>query len=100
MIMMVDNQENIEAVINPGSQIITMSDAVCHNLGLAYDPTIQLNMQSVNGAVDRSLGLAQNVTCHVGKIMLYLQVHVICNPAYNIIMGQPFDVLTESTIKN
>ncbi|KAF8233777.1 hypothetical protein L208DRAFT_1265040, partial [Tricholoma matsutake] len=87
MIMMVDNQENIKAVIDPGSQIIAMSDAVCHNLGLAYDPTIQLNMQSANGAVDFSLGLAQNITCHVGKITLYLQVHVIHNLAYNILMG-------------
>ncbi|KAF8234286.1 hypothetical protein L208DRAFT_1095722, partial [Tricholoma matsutake] len=49
MIMMVDNQENIKAVIDPGLQIIAMSDAVCHNLGLTYNPTIQLNMQSANG---------------------------------------------------
>jgi len=36
--MLVDNQTHIESIINPGSQIIAMSDAVCHDLGLHYDP--------------------------------------------------------------
>jgi hypothetical protein len=38
-----------------------MADSVCHELGLIYDPTIQLNMQSANGEIDRSLGLARNI---------------------------------------
>jgi hypothetical protein len=77
-----------------------MSNAVCHDLGLAYDPTIQLNMQLANGEVDRLLGLAHNVPCQISDITLYLQIHVIRNPAYNILMGQPFDVLTWSVVKN
>ena len=57
-------------------------------------------MQSANGTVDKSLGLARNIPCHVGDITLYLQIHVICNPAYNILMGRPFNVLTESIVHN
>ena len=98
--MLVDNQTHIESIIDPGSQIIAMSDAVCHDLGLHYDPRIQLNMQSANGTVDKSLGLAWNIPCRVGDITLYLQIHVICNPAYNILMGRPFDVLTKSIVRN
>ena len=100
IIALVDNQECIKSVVDPGSQIIAMSDAVCHNLGLSYDPTIQLNMQSANGEVDRSLGLSRNVVCTLGDITLYFQIHVICNPAYDILLGHPFNVLTESAIKN
>jgi len=77
-----------------------MSDTICHNLGLHYDPQIQLNMQSANGTVNKSLGLARNMPCHVGDITLYLQIHVIHDPAYNILMGQPFDVLTKSIVCN
>ena len=61
--ILINNQEHIEAVIDPGSQIIAMSDAVLHDLGISYNLTIQLNMQSANGTVDRSLGLARNVPC-------------------------------------
>jgi len=98
--MLVNNQTHVESIINPGSQIITMSNAICHNLGLHYNPQIQLNMQSVNGTVDKSLGLARNIPCRIGDITLYLQIHIIHNPAYDILMGQPFDVLTESTVCN
>jgi hypothetical protein len=53
VVLLVNNQEQVESIIDPGSQIITMSNTICHDLGLAYDPTIQLNMQSANGEVDR-----------------------------------------------
>jgi hypothetical protein len=59
--MVVNNQEQVETIIDPGSQVITMANSVCHELGLIYDPTIQLN---------------------------------------NILMGRPFNVLTESIVKN
>jgi hypothetical protein len=96
----VDNQEYIEAIIDPGSQIIAMSETVCYNLGLHFDPTIQVNMESANGEVDRSLGLARNVACNMGGITLYFQIHVIRKPAYDILIGRPFDVLTKSIIRN
>ncbi|THG93573.1 hypothetical protein EW026_g7696 [Hermanssonia centrifuga] len=97
---LVDNREEIEAIIDPGSQIISMSEAVCHALGLSYDPSIILNMQSANGVVDPSLGLARNVPFQVGELTFYLQVHVIRQAAYDILLGRPFDVLTESLVKN
>jgi hypothetical protein len=98
--MLIDNKEEIEGIIDPGSQIIAMSEGICHNLGLIYDPTIKLNMQSANGKVNQSLGLARNVPCRIGNITLYLQIHVIRSPAYDILLGRPFDVLTKSTVKN
>ena len=90
----------IEAVVDPGSQIIAMSEEVCHELGLAYDPSIRLNMESANGGIDQSLGLSQNVPCRIGLVTLFLQIHVIRNPAYDMLLGRPFDVLTESVVKN
>jgi hypothetical protein len=96
----VDNKECVECVIDPGSQIVSMSEAVCHTLGLAYDPTIILNMQSANGEVDPSLGLARNVPFQIGELTLYLQIHVIWQAAYDVLLGQPFDILTASVIRN
>ncbi|KAI0950441.1 hypothetical protein AcV7_008905 [Taiwanofungus camphoratus] len=77
-----------------------MSEQVCHTLGLIYDPFVQLNMQSANGSIDRFLGLVRNVSFQVGDIMLYLQMHVIRNPSYDILLGCPLDVVTESVVKN
>ena len=55
-----------------------------------YDPAIKLNMQSANGTRDWSLGLARNVPFTIGTITLYLQVHIIDSPAYDILLGRPF----------
>ncbi|KAF8237446.1 hypothetical protein L208DRAFT_1247535 [Tricholoma matsutake] len=100
VIINVNGRNPVESVVDPGSSIITMSEEVCHKLGLAYDPSIHIPLQSVNGSIDESLGLVHNVPCEVGTITLYMQIHIICDPAYDILFGHPFEVLTESTVKN
>ena len=77
-----------------------MSEAVCHALALIYDPCICLHMQSANCEVDKTLGLAHNVLILVRDITLYVQFHIIHNPAYDILLGQPFDILVESIVQN
>ena len=98
--MEVNGNNPVESVVDPGSSIVAMSEEICHELGLAYDPSIRIPLQSVNGGIDESLGLARNVPCGVGSIVLYIQIHIIRNPAYDILLGRPFDVLTESSVKN
>ena len=99
VVPLVNNYLKVESILDPGCQIIAMSD-VCHELSLAYDPSVILHMESANGSVDPSLGLAQNVPFLVGSITVYLQVYVIRCPAYDILLGRPFDVLTESIVRN
>ena len=55
------------------------------DLALIYDPSIILNMQSANGEVDKSLGLARNVAMRIRNITLYVQIHIIRSPAYDIL---------------
>ncbi|KAG5727589.1 hypothetical protein E4T56_gene12324 [Termitomyces sp. T112] len=69
VMMLINNKEEVECIHNSGSQIISMSAEIASDLGLSYDPNIILNMQSANGTMDQSLGLAQNVPCTIGDIM-------------------------------
>ena len=52
IIMKVDHQTDTECIVDPGSQIIAMSEPVCHNLALIYNPTTQLNVQTANSEID------------------------------------------------
>jgi hypothetical protein len=97
---LVDTSQKKECTVDPGCQVIAMSETTCHSLTLAYDPRIKLHMESANGTFDWSLGLARNVPFLIGTITLYLQVHVIRSPSYEILLGRPFDVLTKSVIRN
>ena len=86
-LLVVSGQDKIEAILNLGCQIVVISKEVCNALALYYDPTIYLNMMLVNSGIDQSLGLACNVPFLIGNIMLYLQVYVLCNPAYDMLQA-------------
>ena len=96
----IDSTKRKECILDPGCQIVAMSEDTCHELSLVYDPAIRLNMQSANGNTDWSLGLARNVPFAIGSITLYMQVHIISSPAYDVLLGRPFDILTESIVRN
>ncbi|KAF8224066.1 hypothetical protein L208DRAFT_1513891 [Tricholoma matsutake] len=88
VIINVNGRNPVESVVDPGSSIITMSEEVCHELSLAYDPSIHIPLQSANSGIDESLGLAPNVPCEVSTITLYMQIHIIRGPAYDILFGR------------
>jgi hypothetical protein len=97
---LVAEKDEVDCILDPGCQIVACSEAVCHELGFSYDPSVVLHMQSANGEVDRSLGLARNVPFTVGDMTFYLQVHVIRQAAYDILLGRPFDVVASSVVRN
>lgn len=97
---LVDNCQRLECTVDPGCQIVAMAETNCHSLGLPYDPEIRLNMESANGTFDWSLGLARNVPLKIGSITLYFQIHIIKSPSFAVLLGRPFDVLTESVVRN
>ena len=51
-------------------------------------------MQSANGEVNQSLGLVCNIPYTVRGITLYLQIHIIQNVPYDLLLGHLFNVLT------
>ena len=47
-----------------------------------------------------SPGLARNIPFLIENITFYLQVHIVGSVAFDILLGRPFDILTESIIHN
>ena len=100
ILLLINHHLFVESILDPGSQVISMAKEACHSLGLIYDLEVKLSMQSANGEIDETLGLARNVPIQIGEITLYLQFHIVRNPAYDILLGRPFDVLVESIVRN
>ncbi|KAG6878491.1 hypothetical protein C0993_005420, partial [Termitomyces sp. T159_Od127] len=98
IMMTIDRHMEVDAIMDSGSQIISMAAEVASDLGLIYSPSIVLNMQSANGTVDRSFGLTKNVPYTIGDITFYLQIHIIHSSAYDILLGWPVDILAHSII--
>ena len=97
---LINHNQYVESVLDPSSQVIAMSEATCHALALIYDPCIHLRMQSANREVDETLGLARNVPILIGDSTLYVQFHIVRNPAYDVLLGRPFNILVKSIVQN
>jgi hypothetical protein len=82
-----------ECLLDDGSMIVSMSKEVATQLGLTWDPGLQINMESASKHVDRTLGLARNVRFAVGGLDFYLQVHILESPPYRVLLGRPFATL-------
>jgi len=96
----INGQEKVEAILDPRCQVVAMLEEISLTLAIPYDLTVQLSMMSANGEVDKTLGIAHNVPFLVGDIILYMQVHILRAPAYDILLGRPFNVLTKLVICN
>ncbi|KAF5364492.1 hypothetical protein D9757_015060 [Collybiopsis confluens] len=96
---LINGSLKIESLYDTGSQIVSISEEKAMEAGLSWDSDIVIYMQSANKGVENSLGLARNVAFLFGDIVLYMQVHVIRNPAYDLLLGSPFDTLTESCVR-
>jgi len=90
----------VESLLDSGSQIISMAEDVARQLEITWDVRITIDMESANRTLERTLGLARNVPFTCGPILVYLQVHILTRPAYRILLGRPFDIITESLVKN
>jgi hypothetical protein len=90
----------VESLLDGGSQIVSMSRAVATALQVTWDPDITVHMESANKSLEKTLGLAKNVPFVFGPITVYLQVHVIEKVSYKVLLGRPFDTITESEVKN
>lgn len=73
----INNNGKEECIVDWGSQIVAMSKDVAINLGISWDPAIRINMQSANGQVELSEGLAKNAPFKFGEVTAYLQVHIL-----------------------
>jgi len=57
-------------------------------------------MQSMNGSLSKICGLTRNVPITLRGVIVLLQVYIINMVPYTVLLGQPFDTITESRIVN
>ena len=89
-----------ECIMDNGSQIISMDTRIATGLHLHWDPDVRVHMQSANGTLNSTRGLARNVPFTFGDITVFMQVHIMDDVPYDVLIGRPFDVLCETEIKN
>ena len=85
-----------ECLTDGGSMIVSMSKKAAIEQGLNWDPSIRINMESASNHVEQTLGLARNVHFGIGGLHVILQVRILEDPLYRVLLGRPFNRFTRS----
>jgi len=88
-----------ECLLDGGSMIVSMARDCAVQMGLTWDPSICVNMESVSNHLERTLGLARNVLFAIAGLKIFLQVHILENPPYRVLLGRPFETFTSCISK-
>ena len=89
-----------EVLLDSGSQIVSMTRKVAVANKVSWDPSLSIQMQSVNGSLSRTCELARNVPFTLEGVTVLLQVHIMEKAPYTVLLGWPFDSITESRVIN
>ncbi|ESK88916.1 hypothetical protein Moror_13227 [Moniliophthora roreri MCA 2997] len=90
----------VEVVLDTGSQIISIDTQITKSLDLTWDPDMVIHMQSLNSGLNSMWGLARNVPFKFEEIVLYLQVHIVNDAPYQVLLGRPFNTLANTKVLN
>ena len=91
---------SVEAVLDEGSQVIGLRCDIWEKLGLPIHPEQTMVMQSANKSCNTTMGLLPNLRVTIGNYDFYLQVQVIDNTSYEMLLGRPFLTLTQANTRH
>jgi gag-polyprotein putative aspartyl protease len=88
------------ATVDDGSQIISIRQDMWEKIGLPIRSDKTMIMESANKSKDETMGLLQDLKIDIGGYDFYLQVQVVKDAPYEMLLGRPFFTLTQATHKH
>ena len=100
LVAIVNNRTEVECILDPGCEIIAISEPVALRAGIAWNPLHRVSMESANAQRNLSLGIATNVPFLFAGVVVYLQAQIMRQVAYDVLLGRPFDDIVKSQVTN
>jgi hypothetical protein len=91
-----DGKVTVDAILDEGSQIIGIRRDIWEKLGLPLLRDLTIVMESANATKESTMGLLRDLPVRIGSSTFYLQVQVIENAPYEMLLGRPFLTLTQA----
>jgi hypothetical protein len=85
----IDGKYSFECVVDHGSMIVGMNRNIWNKLGLGLQNS-KVRLTSANASHNDSIGRLANLRFTIGEIDFYLQVQVMEDTAYEVLLGRPF----------
>ena len=90
----------VVATVDDGSQILSIRQGIWEKLGLPIRSDKIMIMESANKSKDETMGLLQDLKIKIGEYDFYVQVQVVKDAPYELLLGRPFLTLTQASHKH
>jgi hypothetical protein len=92
--------KKVNCILGSGSQIASIAKDLALSLGVVWDPDVRIQLRGSDGQLKLSEWLARDVRFTFGDRTVYLQVHVVEGPGYQVLLGRPFSALTDTLVQS
>ncbi|KAF9643509.1 hypothetical protein BDM02DRAFT_3104313, partial [Thelephora ganbajun] len=90
-----------ECILDGGAQVVVMRKDVWERLRAPITANKSIPMESANSGTTTTLGLVENYPVHLGPVTIYLQIQVIEDAPFEVLLGRPFfDVTSCSEVSS
>ena len=98
--LVLNDNIQVEAILDEGSQIVGLRKDIWEKLGVPVRSDHKMNMISANASSNQTIGLIHDLKVTIGAYNFYLQVQVVENASYEMLLGRPFLTLTEANTQH
>ncbi|KAF9642806.1 hypothetical protein BDM02DRAFT_3192654 [Thelephora ganbajun] len=79
-----------ECILDRGAQVVVMRKDVWERLCALITANKSIPMESANSGTTMTLGLVENYPVHLGTVTIYLQIQVVEDAPFEVLLGRPF----------
>jgi hypothetical protein len=97
---LVEGKLMVEYILDSGCQIVVMNNVIWEKLSNNLQVEQALKMEATNSTITEMHGRLRNIRFTFDDIDIYLQVQVMPNAPYDILLGCPFYALTGCITKD
>lgn len=85
---------NPECILDGGAQVVIMRKDIWERLRTPISQTHAMPMESANATTTMTLGLVENFPVQLGPVTIYLQIQVVDEAPFEVLLGRPFFDIT------
>ena len=79
-----------ECILDSGAQVCVMCRDIWEKLHFPINPDKAMNMESTNATRSLTMGLVKNLPMCLGPMKVYLQMQVVNDTPFEVLLGRPF----------
>jgi hypothetical protein len=83
-----------ECILDGGAQVVVMRKDIWERLRTPITASKAMAMESANASTSTTLGLIENHPVQLGPITIYLQIQVVEEAPFEVLLGRPFFDIT------